>query len=105
MVCNGNNVFWHPSRRRTGSLGRMTPKPTQIAVRLEDELLQRIDAVIPKIRTLWHDPTRSDVVRAALLQGLPFIEKEAERLAAIQAGSVTAPPEGPTKPHKRRGSR
>ena len=80
-------------------------RSTQIAVRLEDDLLGRIDAVIPKIRQLWHEPTRSDVVRAALLQGLPAIEAEAARLAAIAAEALAVPPVGGAKPHKRRGSR
>ena len=56
------------------------PRPyvgPQIAVRLESDALERIDLLIPAFRTTVHEPTRAEVVRAAVLAGLPLLEKEA----------------------------
>ena len=65
---------------------RTAQKVTQVVVRLESGVLERIDAVIPKIATTWHEPTRSDVVRAALVAGLASIEAEAEKMAQSGIG-------------------
>lgn len=61
------------------------PKPTQIGIRLEDELVARLDALVPKLRTLWSEPTRSDIVRACILDALPRLEAQAQRIAAATA--------------------
>jgi Arc/MetJ-type ribon-helix-helix transcriptional regulator len=56
----------------------MTPKrnpcPRHISVRLRPELVARIDALAPFLRRLGAESSRSAVVRAALLVGLPTIE-------------------------------
>jgi hypothetical protein len=56
------------------------PRPyigPQIAVRLETEALERVDKLIPAFATTVHEPTRAEVVRAAVLAGLPVLEREA----------------------------
>jgi predicted DNA-binding protein len=51
--------------------------PTQqIAVRLEAELLGRLDAVAAKLSRPGLALTRTDAVRVCLLTGLEHIEKE-----------------------------
>jgi hypothetical protein len=49
----------------------------QIAVRIEPELLARIDALIPAFATAVHEPTRAEVVRGAVLKGIGLLEQEA----------------------------
>ena len=74
------------------------PRPyigPQIAVRLENEALDRVDKLIPAFATTVHEPTRAEVVRAAVLAGLPLLEKEA-REKGFDVG-----PEAP-KPPKRK---
>ncbi|MBI5538013.1 MAG: hypothetical protein HY898_35145 [Deltaproteobacteria bacterium] len=48
----------------------------QIAVRLEAELLARIDALAPKLSTDVHTANRSDVIRALVKKALPAYEAE-----------------------------
>ncbi len=50
----------------------------QIAVRLEPDLLKRIDAVAPKLSTEWRQASRSDVIRALIMKALPLLEAEGE---------------------------
>jgi predicted DNA-binding protein len=51
--------------------------PTQqIAVRLEGDLIERLDAVAKKLSRPGLDLTRTDAVRVCLLTGLQQIEKE-----------------------------
>ena len=57
------------------------PPTTQIAVRLEDELLEQIDAVAPMLKTPWSTPSRSDVIRACIVEGLPSVIEHAEGIA------------------------
>jgi hypothetical protein len=55
-------------------------KPAQpkqhVAVRLSPELVARLDALIPRLSTEWHEATRSDVLRALLLKGLGAVEAD-----------------------------
>ena len=71
----------------------MTTKQTQIAVRIEDEIVDRIDAMIRHARTMWNEPTRSDIVRACILAGLPIVEEQARRVAG--ATGAAKPPDEP----------
>lgn len=73
-------------------------KGPQIGVRVEAPLLERIDALVEKLRTPWHEPTRSDVVRALCIEGLPLLEAKASKLEAAHL----MPPEEP-EPAKRKG--
>ena len=50
----------------------------QIAVRLEPDLLKRIDAVAPKLSTEWRQASRSDVIRALIMKALPSLEAEGD---------------------------
>lgn len=54
----------------------------QIAVRLEAELLARVDAVAPKLSTEWRHASRSDVIRALIVKALPLLEGEGEHAEA-----------------------
>ncbi|HQP37508.1 MAG TPA: hypothetical protein PLI95_20125, partial [Polyangiaceae bacterium] len=47
---------------------------------LEDDLVQKADALIPKLSTPWHTATRSDVLRAAIEVGLPVLEDMGDRM-------------------------
>ena len=53
--------------------------PHHVAVRMDDTLLARVDALIPVLSTNWHRASRSDVLRACILAGLPVIEKRAAK--------------------------
>lgn len=59
------------------------------AVRLEDELVARLDALIPSLSMPWKKATRSDAIRAAILAGLPLLET----------------PPTPASPSRKRGAR
>jgi len=50
-----------------------------VAVRLEAEDIARVEALRARLGTAWHQATRSDVLRAAILKGLEVIENEAPR--------------------------
>ncbi len=41
-----------------------------VAVRLDEETLARVDALIPTLSTPWHQAKRSDVLRALIHAGL-----------------------------------
>jgi hypothetical protein len=45
-------------------------KRNHVSVRLEPEILVRLDALIPRFSTARHPGTRSDVMRALILSGL-----------------------------------
>ena len=70
-------------------------KSAQIAVRLEEDVIAKLDALAARLSTTWHQANRSDMVRAAIVEGIPVLE----RMAAAQASPV-APSEKP-----RRGGR
>jgi len=54
---------------------RETPNTTQVAMRLENALVARLDAIAAKLSRPGLAPTRTDVVRMVLLAGLPLIEE------------------------------
>lgn len=54
----------------------MTGGRRHVSVRLDDATIARIDALIPAYSSVWLTAKRSDVMRAALLAGLPVIEVE-----------------------------
>lgn len=58
----------NPTRKQTA----------HVSGRLDKELLARLDALIPNFSTPFRRATRSDVLRALLLAGLPAIEREAK---------------------------
>ncbi len=43
------------------------------SVRLEPEILERVDALIPQLSTARHPATRSDAMRALILGGLDHL--------------------------------
>jgi hypothetical protein len=48
----------------------------QIAVRIDADLLARIDAMVAKLSTDWRQASRSDVIRALCIKALPLLEAE-----------------------------
>jgi hypothetical protein len=48
---------------------------THVAVRLSDETIARIDALIPRYSAPWHRATRSDILRALVLEALEHTER------------------------------
>ena len=48
----------------------------QTAVRLENEVITRLDALIDKMSRPGLRLSRTDIIRMALAEGLPILEKE-----------------------------
>jgi hypothetical protein len=48
-----------------------------VAVRLDEQTLARVDALIPDFSTPWHPAKRSDVLRALIHAGLEVQERAA----------------------------
>ncbi len=71
----------------------------QIALRIENELLIELDALIPLLNTPWRRMTRSDVLRAVVLMGLPALKAQAKAMvdAMAEAKSVGPVPTQPTR--------
>lgn len=57
----------------------MTPRDTgrtiQVVVRLDYDLIARLDAITEKLSRPGLTPTRTDVVRTVLIAGLPVVEE------------------------------
>jgi hypothetical protein len=51
-----------------------------VAVRLDEAIQNRMDALTPHISQPWHTATRSDTLRALIRLALDVAEKEPERL-------------------------
>ena len=49
-----------------------------VAVRLDDELIARIDAFVPVLSSASRQASRSEVVRAAIWRGLDNFERDPE---------------------------
>jgi hypothetical protein len=45
-----------------------------VGVRLSDDLLARVDALGPGLSTPWYRASRSDILRAVIVAGLPVLE-------------------------------
>ena len=45
-----------------------------VSVRLQQPILDRVDALIPSLSTPWHAVNRSDVLRALIVEGLGVFE-------------------------------
>ena len=52
---------------------------SHVSVRLSNERIARVDALIPRFSTEWVTVTRSDVMRALLDYALPRFEGEANQ--------------------------
>ena len=69
----------------------MARPSAQTAVRLEQELLDRIDALAVSLSTEWNRVSRSDAMRACILRGLPALEDEAQRVGQARVAVPAAP--------------
>lgn len=49
--------------------------PHHISVRLDPEILARVDALSPAFSTEWHAATRSDILRGLILDALTRFEQ------------------------------
>ena len=56
--------------------GKKTSEKVQTAIRLDGEIIDRLDAIAEKLSRPGLAVTRSDAIRIALLTGLQAIEKE-----------------------------
>jgi predicted DNA-binding protein len=106
LVCTGPREYTGPRFAPAGNAASQPAlgyRPTmakgyQFALRLEDDLLQKLDALIPRLSTPWHQATRSDVIRAAIEVGLPVLADMADRMPAPRPEVAT----GKTRTAKRR---
>lgn len=76
-----------------------------VAVRLDPPTLERLDLLREVLSTEWHEATQSDVLRAVILSGLKFMEKDhAPRLAEVKKRreSAPAPSDKPLVPSSKR---
>ncbi len=56
-------------------------KPTQhVAVRLDEGVVARIDALLPRLSTEWRAGKRSDALRALILLGLQRVDADPDAL-------------------------
>ncbi len=67
--------------------------PHHVSVRLDPEILARVDALAPAFSTEWHAATRSDILRGLILDALGRFERAAE------------PPGPEGKPRRSRGQK
>ena len=49
-----------------------------VAVRLDAEILARLEALRPRMSKEWHNATTSEVLRSVILDGLALRERETE---------------------------
>ncbi len=70
----------------------------QIALRIEDELLAELDALIPLLNTPWRRMTRSDVLRAVVVMGLPALKAQGRAMANAMAPATPVRPTAPQEP-------
>jgi predicted DNA-binding protein len=61
----------------------------QVSVRLDREMVQRLASLAPKLSTPYLKASLVDVVRAAIIEGLPILEGE---LKDVSAPNPAAPP-------------
>jgi hypothetical protein len=60
------------------------------SVRLEPEILERVDALIPRFSTSGHTGTRSDAMRALILSGLEHLnDAESSELPKLDDDAKT----------------
>jgi|HubBroStandDraft_3_1064219.scaffolds.fasta_scaffold964284_1 hypothetical protein len=60
-----------------------SPEPYEhVAVRLDRDVIQRIDALAPQLSQPSHDATRSDVLRRLILRGVELAEQDPAFLQA-----------------------
>jgi hypothetical protein len=52
------------------------PQKKHTAVRVDDGTLARLEQIRPQLSTEWRDATMSDILRAALAEGLTILERE-----------------------------
>lgn len=60
-----------------------------VAVRLEPDQIARVDALLPTFTTRWRKATRSEVLRALILESLE--RTEAEQKAAASSKPAAKP--------------
>jgi hypothetical protein len=63
------------------------PHDRHVAVRVDDDMLAEVDALIPTLSTSWHRATRSDALRLLVIEGLAALRRKRSKPAG-------APPRG-----------
>jgi hypothetical protein len=57
--------------------------PQHVAVRLDEETIARVEALVPRIAHARHDATRSDVLGLLVAASLPQAERDPAFLPAM----------------------
>lgn len=77
-------------RRRENQRVCAQARKNHASVRLEPEIIDRIDALIPRFSTTGRPGTRSDAVRALILSGLEHLnDTESADLLKLDADTKT----------------
>ena len=60
------------------NLDPIPKKRGHVAVRIDDETLSRVDALLPELSSPWHQAKRSDALRALILEALDARDRNAK---------------------------
>lgn len=63
-----------------------------VSVRLDQETMARVDALVPLFSTRWRLATRSDILRALILSALEACERGEQPLQPPSPGESHSPP-------------
>jgi hypothetical protein len=66
------------------------PPSHHIAVRLDEAVVERIDALLPQLSAPWHEATRSDALRLLLGKGLELAARDPEAVRRNLQGAKRA---------------
>jgi metal-responsive CopG/Arc/MetJ family transcriptional regulator len=66
-----------------------SPRSAQLGVRLENELLRRVDAIVEKFTPTVLRVSRSEIVRSCIEKGIGAVEEETDRM--IRAAAAKKP--------------
>lgn len=71
------------------------PPTTQVAIRLDNDLLDAIDEVARLMSTSWRPVSRADVLRGCIEHGLPVLRRAAEAQSKALAEAIPDAPNAP----------
>jgi len=63
----------------------------QVAVRLDADVIARLDALLPLLESPWRKARRSDVLRKVILSGLRELEEQAPPAASTRKAARRTP--------------
>jgi len=68
-----------------------------VSVRLDQETMARVDALVPLFSTRWRLATRSDILRALILSALDACERGEQPSPPPSPGGSPLPPAAPSE--------